>query len=241
MRHALFAKPHSRAELMDDYFLPFHVHCCQRGAAFVFLDLKQDDYTLIVGKAADALRTLAEPAPAESRAPLGDALRELVSGRLLTTDPRAGRRFSATPSDLAMEPLLDSETPPSAAVRLSDWFNFIAACTTATVRLRWHKIEHTVTAVARRKALHGGDIDIEQARHLTAVFQRLRALFPANYLCLFDSLALIEFLARYHVHPTWIFGVRLEPWAAHCWIQQGQFTFNEDVEEAASYTPIMAV
>jgi hypothetical protein len=227
---------------MDEYFLPLHVHCCQRGDAFVFLDLKQDDYTLITGEAAGALRTLAETAPAEPSATIGNALRELVSGGLLTTDPRAGRRFTATHSDLAMEPLLDSETPPHVTVRLSDWVNFIAACTTAAVRLRWHKIENTVAAVARRKALHGDrDIDLEQARHLTAVFQRLRSLFPANYLCLFDSLALIEFLARYRVYPTWVFGVKLEPWAAHCWIQQGQFAFNEGVEEAASYTPIMAI
>ncbi|WP_349770714.1 lasso peptide biosynthesis B2 protein [Steroidobacter cummioxidans] len=52
---------------------------------------------------------------------------------------------------------------------------------------------------------------------------------------------MVEFLARYDVFPTWVFGVRLEPWGAHCWIQHGPFTFNEGVEKAASYTPIMAV
>jgi hypothetical protein len=38
-----------------------------------------------------------------------------------------------------------------------------------------------------------------------------------------------------------MFAVRLEPWNAHCWVQHGQFIFNEDVETAAGFTPIMTV
>lgn len=228
---------------MDEYLLPLHVHCCRRGDAFVFLDLKQDDYTLVAGAAADALRALADHSFSKLTAASNDPLLELEKGGLLTKDQTAGRPFAATDIDLAIEPLLDFDAAPGTAVRIADWWNFTAACTTASVRLRWRRLENTVAAVARRKALRGAHnhVDITKARHLTAVFDRLRSLFPANYLCLFDSLALIEFLARYEVFPTWVFGVKLEPWSAHCWIQQGQFTFNEGVEKAASYTPIMAI
>lgn len=227
---------------MEEYFLRSHVHCCRRGDAFVFLDLKQDDYTLVAGAGADALRALTDGNLDRSTAPPDDPLRELEEGRLLTKDRTVGRTFATTDIELAVEPLLDFDAAPP-AVRMVDVWNFTVACTTAAVRLRWHRLEHTVATVAERKAQHGthDPMELERARHLTAVFNRLRSLFPANYLCLFDSLALIEFLARYELFPTWVFGVRLEPWAAHCWIQQGQFTFNEAVEEAASYTPIMAI
>ena len=35
--------------------------------------------------------------------------------------------------------------------------------------------------------------------------------------------------------------VRLEPFAAHCWVQYQHYALNEEVEEAANYTPIMAI
>lgn len=227
---------------MDEFFLPPYVHCCRRGDAFVFLDLKQDDYTLVAGDAAAALHALASELQTIGTAnSAAEALRELVSGGLLTTDPEIGRPFAATHCDLALDTLLD-RTRRNVAVKASDWLNFIAACTAAAARLRWGRLENTVAAVARRKAMRADrPLDLTKARHLTAVFQRLRGLFPANYLCLFDSLAMIEFLARYDVYPTWVFGIRLEPWSAHCWLQQAQFTFNEGVEEAACYTPIMAI
>lgn len=223
---------------MDEYFLPSHVHCCRRGDAFVFLDLKQDDYSLVAGPAASELNALMNADATVAIKHLG----ELEQGGLLTKDRATGRPLQATECDVALEALLDDATA-AANIRIVDYWNFFAACTAATLRLRWQPIEKTVKAVAKRKAKHAANtaIELAKARHLMAVFQRLRSLFPANYLCLFDSLALIEFLARYRTFPTWVFGVRLEPWGAHCWIQQGPFTFNEGAEEAASYTPIMAI
>ena len=227
---------------MDDYRLPLHVHCCQRGDAFVFLDLQQDDYTLVAGPAADALRALVSGIGDRAASP-EDPLDELAQGGLLTKAHANGRRFEITDVDPAFDSLLDPDEPLTARPRAVDWWNFFAACTTASMRLRWHPLQRTVASVASRKASRGAryPLDVARARHLTAIFHRLRRSFPANYLCLFDSLALIEFLARYNVYPTWVFGVKLEPWAAHCWIQHGPFTFNERAEEAASYTPIMAI
>lgn len=226
---------------MDEYLLPPCVHCCRLGAAFVFLDLTQDDYTLIPGDAAVALSVLASQ-PEQLTEAHAHSLKELVAAGLLTTRSGEGRRFTTTRMNFAAESLLDSEWNDELNVSATHVWNFIAACTTAAVRLKTRPIESTVTRVARRKARRGTtDLDMERADQLTAVFRRLRALFPFNYLCLFDSLALIEFLARYDLFPTWIFGVRLAPWAAHCWVQHGAVAFNEDIEEAAHYTQIMAI
>lgn len=229
---------------MNEYLLPAHVHVCRRGDAFIFIDLKQDDYTLVNGEVATALRAwLAMDAADASMRTSDSSLRELLEGGLLTTNASAGKRLAITQVELATEQLLDPESIPSVRVTLTDLRRFFAACVTAAIRLRWGHLENTVAAVARRKARHASHelTDMAKARELTAIFYKLRTFFPFNYLCLFDSLALIEFLARYRVFPTWIFGVKLEPWAAHCWIQQGSFAFNEGIEEAAGYTPIMAI
>jgi hypothetical protein len=223
---------------MSTYFLPRHVHFCQRGDAFVFLDLHQDDYTLVNGPAATALKELSSQPGRD----LSNDLHELLQGGLLTTEANAGKRVVPTRIDLAAECLVDRESLHDVRVHLGHITNFFSACAAAKMSLRWRKIETTVMSVARRKERHAEtSFDMERAQELTAVFHKLRGFFPANYLCLFDSLALLEFLAKYGIYPTWVFGVRLEPWAAHCWVQNGHWLLNEEVEAAATYTPIMAI
>lgn len=228
---------------MDTYLLPTHVHLCRRGDEFVFLDLRQDDYTLVNGPAAAALRAslFDERDPASITSP-ATALQQLLDGGLLTRSAAAGKPLAVTDVEIATEALLDVESVPQARVTFVTFCTFFAACLRAYARLRWGRLEHTIGAVSRRKARHAAErLDVARARELTATFYKLRALFPFNYLCLFDSLALLEFLARYRIHPTWVFGVKLAPWGAHCWIQHDSFVFNEGVEEAARYTPIMAI
>jgi Transglutaminase-like superfamily len=79
-------------------------------------------------------------------------------------------------------------------------------------------------------------------RQLVDIFGRLRVfLFSHNEECLHDSLALLEFLARYRIFPGWVFGVRARPFVAHCWVQYEDIVFNDTVEHVAGYTPIMVV
>ena len=62
-----------------------------------------------------------------------------------------------------------------------------------------------------------------------------------SYLCLFDSLALIHFLARFRVFPDWVFGVTADPFEAHCWVQTGGVVLNDTVERVSAFTPIMSI
>lgn len=229
---------------MSGYFLPSHVHFCQRGDACVFLDLRQDDYTLVNGPAAAALRALSSQT--NDKQPTGsfsEDLSELLKGGLLITQPDTGKVVAPTRIEIAVEHLVDRETLRDHPVSFGHIMNFFAACATARASLRWRNIEATVMSVANRKARHASDsaFDPARAQQLTAAFLKLRGFFPANYLCLFDSLALLNFLASYGVYATWVFGVRLEPFAAHCWVQYRHYALNEEVEEAANYTPIMAI
>ena len=227
---------------MAHYFLPAHVHFCPRGDAFVFLDLRNDDYTLVDGHCADAIRALCAGDRPTSTDALNDALHELLSAGLLTADPIKGKLVAPTLVELADELLVDPESPPTPRITLNHLWHFVCACTLAAIRLRRGPIETLIQRVEARKArMRSSTTDFNRARELTAVFQTLRSFFPRDYLCLYDSLALIEFLARHELFPTWVFAVALEPWAAHCWVQEGRFIFNEGVEEAARYSPVMAV
>jgi hypothetical protein len=225
---------------MAEFFLPHHVHFCYRGDAAVFLDLRQDDYTFVGAETVAALRKLSSHYIGAEMPQLLAALKDLLDGGLLTTDCRAGRAVTPTTDAPASGPLLDEEVTRAVQVSAGHVWNFFAAATMAAARLRWGRLETTIARVQRRKA-HAAPVDFDRARELVAVFERLRSLFPRPYLCLYDSLALIDFLARYGVFPSWMFGIRLEPWGAHCWVQEAGIIFNEGVEEAAGYTPVMLV
>ena len=105
--------------------------------------------------------------------------------------------------------------------------------------------DFVIRRVKRRKDLLGPrarSLDAERARKLVEAFARYRVfLFSSKDECLYDSLALLEFLAHYGIYPDWVFGVQTRPFAAHCWVQHGDIVFNDTVEHVRGYTPIMVV
>jgi hypothetical protein len=56
---------------------------------------------------------------------------------------------------------------------------------------------------------------------------------------LFDSLALLEFLAVYRFFPRIVFGVVADPFQAHCWLQDDAVVLNDDLERLGKYQPIL--
>jgi len=228
---------------MPEYFLPPHVHFCSHADSLVFMDLRRDDYILMSGDDAANACALFEAGSTGTAPTPTYAFEELLRSGVLTTDSALGRRVVRTEYPLALEPLLDDQVPVNTRVSATQIWRFIAACIKAAFWLWRLPTEHMVRKVATRKknCADSDVVDIARARDLTAVFLRLRWLFPRNYLCLYDSLALLEFLAQFGIYPSWVFGVRLTPWAAHCWVQDRRFTYNEEVEKAASFTPILAI
>lgn len=70
-------------------------------------------------------------------------------------------------------------------------------------------------------------------------FWTLMAYLPIEGECLVRSALLVRFLRRQGLRADWVFGVRLCPFAAHCWVQVGEVCLNDDVERLVAYTPIM--
>jgi len=72
-------------------------------------------------------------------------------------------------------------------------------------------------------------------------FLRIRPLYPRDYQCLFDALALRHFLARRGIAASWVFGVRGAPFAAHCWLECEGAVLNDEPDLVRAYQPIMIV
>lgn len=72
-------------------------------------------------------------------------------------------------------------------------------------------------------------------------FVRARRLVPTAPNCLADSLALDRYLTRRSMACELIFGVKLDPFAAHCWMQSGGVVLNDSVDTIAAFEPILTV
>jgi hypothetical protein len=71
-------------------------------------------------------------------------------------------------------------------------------------------------------------------------FLAARRLAPLSPNCLSDSLALLHWLGP-AIGLRLIFGVKLDPFAAHCWVQLHQLLINERPDQVASFRPVRVI
>jgi hypothetical protein len=117
--------------------------------------------------------------------------------------------------------------------------SFIRASLITSYKLRKVGIEGIVKAVDRRSFQRIRSDSTIPIADLVGAFLLLRPLYPRTYLCLFDSLCLIHFLIQFQHSPQWVVGVKVEPFGAHCWVQDGDTVLNDTVEAVRQYTPIL--
>jgi hypothetical protein len=237
---------------MARYALANHVFVCLNGEHLVLLDLKEDRYWALEAAQTAGFGALVDGWPVRGAdgaqsapAPETTAAIEVLLGRgLLTQGVPPGKDATPVTAIVPMKELV-SETDTSARSRSGSWLRFFTASALAKLALRTWPFERVIQQVKRRKQLKGPNaapLDVERARKLAEAFARYRVfLFSSKDECLYDSLALLEFLARYGIYPDWVFGVQTRPFAAHCWVQHGDIVFNDTVEHVSGFTPIMVV
>ncbi len=74
-----------------------------------------------------------------------------------------------------------------------------------------------------------------------ARFAAARRFVPVPRNCLTDSIALLLWLERRGQGATLVFGVKLSPFAAHCWVQSDRLLLNDHVEHVERFTPVRAI
>ncbi len=237
---------------MRMYHLPPHAFACLTARHGVFLDLRRDGYFSVSRPAMEELIPWIQnwqPAPRNEPATrtrfshAADTLAsELLAEEMLSEGPAAPpdrpRMARAAGGDLESMPLRAADP-----VRKCSIWSVASALLYSKWALRMQPIAQIVDAVSRRRRSRSSAVpaDWNEAGGLTAMFLKYRPLFPRDYLCLFDSLALVRFLSRYDLYPDWVFGVQEDPFSAHCWVQAGAVVLNDHFDNVAGYTPIMTV
>jgi hypothetical protein len=201
----------------------------------VFLDLRDDRYlALDPVLQADflALQAADEPLPAE-----GPARDRLLATGLFQEHSLRGR---LAPIDV-----------PIPTVSLLD---------ESPVRARWRTAARVWTCLRRARQrlatvplqrivedIREGRLSADRAAEAAVVedaarrFLAARALVPVARSCLLDSLALLDWLGDRAAPAVLVFGTRLDPFGAHCWLQTDRAVLTDASDTVRTFVPVLAV
>lgn len=211
---------------------------------------KRDEYVCVPSEQLASLRgqvygwgdsdSLAQDLRASSEAP--SVLESMLNAGLLTSEAEDGKQFQPSAAMPAVEAVTKDQAPRKLPV--TSVLRLLTACIRASLELRFRTIQHVVQSVQARHRRRTADDSLADAQvYLEHVrrFHALRPIYPRKYNCLFDSLALLHYLASYGQFPTWIFGIQMSPFYAHCWVQWKDVALNETQDGVRWYSPIMTI
>lgn len=199
------------------------------GERAVLLDLDIDRYFLIKAEAAQALRDLMAgvvDAGAQSRLPR-------PWGRPLLVEGNNG----LDPVEAALPGTSVLETEGRATARLS-FRQALRAQLEASASLRILGIKRSIAVWRRARPVDLGRQYSSQTEDLARAFALRRGDIPIGRSCVPDSLALMRLLWRRDLDADLFFGVRLDPFAAHCWVQAEDCLLSDPLANVLSFTPV---
>lgn len=208
------------------------------GTSLVLLDLRADRYWRLRGTDAAMLGALSDTG---ADCPAG-TLHSLLDRGILRPGPGAAIEPVTAPQPLssALEQYGRETRIRAAEIAL---FRIEAAA-----RLRFWSLSEAVdrwrsrrSALAGRRRAHGASIGCdtdEAAEALARGYASARLQVPLQRLCVPDSFALLRCLWRRGVSADLYFGVRLDPFAAHAWVQRGDRILSDPLGLVADYRPV---
>lgn len=213
--------------------LPSWVSYCRVDDLGVFLDIRRDRYTAVPWKSAELIIHAGE---ATMPAQLEEKVRAL--GWIDDTPTQIVR---TPPQRVALQELGPDFTNSPAPARL------IAQClgrlTKARLTLALHPLERVLAGVSARNLPCGPDVAADPATiaQTLCAFRKAERYALTSKTCLLRSLALQSALAQLGLAADLVFGVKLHPFEAHCWLQQDTILLNDTVERTGLFVPIRVV
>lgn len=214
-----------------------NLYWCNCGGQVVFLDVEADRYFALSDIAGQAFLSVAEDGTqADNETLLGS----LISRGLLVDDPdrrgvRPPQAIRAATGDLLLE------QHPGAA--LPDIVRAFASEFRAALLL-WRKPLHQVLHALAPKPTGMP----RRVRNLDRLVQRIASasiavsfVLRATDRCLVRALAVQSCCQRLGIESKLVFGVRMRPFGAHCWVQLQQHVLVGDFEQVRLYTPILVL
>lgn len=196
----------------------------------VFMDLVNDSYFMLAPE--DETEFLERIRPEGRKLPASNSLDQALGGCLV----QAIERGACERPQLS---LLDEKGYPAKA-RLADIGKAAALLQSVKRSIVQQPIDRIISGLAQAgDRLPGDHADGQLAR--AARFIAARRVVPVKPNCLLDSIALLRWLGANAAPVSLVFGVKLDPFAAHCWIQNDMMVLNDLTDHVARFEPVRVI
>ncbi len=215
-----------------DHHLPPHIRFAFLGGGAVLLDIEADRYLMLRGAEVGVLEALGAGL---TTAAIEPALGRLSRRRLIGDGP--GPSIAPISAPIATSSALELAGPSQRAGALE----IARYRLDAALRLRLRGLGQTIAQWRRLKNNLLTAETMVDRRHACAVargYAAARVQLPWRRLCVPDSLALARYLWQRGIPGQVYFGVRLDPFAAHAWVQHNEMVLSDNVNVVADYTPV---
>lgn len=234
------------------HYLSADCFVCNTQNYWIILNATQDKYLCVVR---DELRSVGHrlygwkdeqsgkvPPPALSNEANG-LIESLVSNGVITRNRSDGKPFAETHHHPRERSIEGAEHRTLGTRSLHSCLDICLACAKVDWYLRTKALFPLLNNIQLRRRRCNSSRSVYDTICVSALittFKAYRPLYPHPYLCLFESLALQEFLAAHRFFPNVVFGVIADPFQAHCWLQSESVVLNDDLERVSRYKPILS-
>ncbi|WP_374394887.1 lasso peptide biosynthesis B2 protein [Sphingopyxis sp.] len=186
---------------------------------------------MLRGVEADALAALSSAAGPAGANPSVD---RLTARKIIAVGPGPAIAPISAPAPAASALELAGRAEPASALEIARYR------AEASIRLRLQGLGPTIAHwrnLRSRYRLQTAD-GLPEPGAFARGYAAARVHLPWRRLCVPDSLALARFLWARGIAGDLLFGVRLDPFAAHAWVQFGELVLSDNVNVVADYTPV---
>lgn len=210
------------------------VSFCEASDRLVFLDIRTDRYFALRPEAETAFRRLAEGTIRTAESP---ELRHLLHRGFLVEAAVSPPR-PCIPPPAPHSSVLDGELPK---VPVRALVCAASALARTRLQLRTRGLASVLRSVSASKARKRRTPSPDTPERVAASFEHSALLTRSHDQCLIRSAAAAIRLASLGAAAELVIGVRVRPFAAHCWIQMNDRLMNDRRDVVRAYTPILVL
>lgn len=212
--------------------------CIANGRA-VFLDLQLGRYFCLPAASDAAFRRLVDRRQFSEAS--SSEINGLVHLNILQWSPDPHSVVTPTCHYIPIGFLDETITPPGTLMRLIEATTYHIL---AGFSLKSRPILHSIETVKKKKSriITKSSKDVHDDVFCIGIsyIQASRIISP-NEKCLQRSLAIIHNLLDRHCSADLVFGVRMSPFLAHCWVQTSTHVISDHPDHVRTFTPILVV
>lgn len=233
---------------MTLYYLAEHVHAGIANEHLILIDLKNDQYyefSPLYAKYMASIVTRRQIVLPKNSSDSGhsiatDFINELSPlGAIESNKPKNFRKSLEV--NLASEDFTDATliTPP--VISLTIIISFIQSLLRAIIISKLFGI-YRLTNNVRKFQVSKNSVEHNNLEQYVYSFRKIRTFFyTAHDHCYFDCAVMTYFLKRGGFDAKWVFGVQMDPFQAHCWVQVNDKLVSDQLVRVFSFYPIVSI